>query len=65
MKVKQLIKQLEKYPADATVVIQNDSVFEDGVYKVTDVDNDPYSNTVEIVTDHIWKQGEDGKWHLN
>lgn len=36
MTVKQLINKLKKYPENATVIIENDSSFEDGFYKATE-----------------------------
>lgn len=51
MLVKDLIKELEKYNPDAIVVIENDSVYIDGTYEVTDVDS--YEDVIVYVTsDH-------------
>lgn len=65
MTVKQLKNKLKNLPEDATVVICNEELFEDGYYKVTDVNFDPECNEVEIATDHKWRKDEDdGKWKL-
>lgn len=51
MLVKDLIKELEKYNTDAIVAIENDSVYTDGVYEMTDVDS--YEDGIVYVTsDH-------------
>lgn len=64
MTVKQLMNKLKKLPQDATVVICNEELFEDGCYKVTDVDFDSSCNEVEIATDYKWRKDDDGKWKL-
>lgn len=62
MTVKQLMNKLRKLPEDATVVICNEELFEDGYYKATDVDFDSSRNEVEISTDHKWRKDDNGKW---
>lgn len=54
MTVKQLIHKLQKMPEDATVFVYNDSVYEDGSYKVvsSEVDYFDNDNTVLIGTDY-------------
>lgn len=65
MTVKQLKNKLKKFPEDATVVMYNDEIYEDGMYKVSGVNFDPSSNEVEISTDYKWlKDEDDGKWKL-
>ena len=62
MTAKQLMAKLKRVPEDATVIVCNEELFEDGYYKVTDVDFDPSCNEVEISTDHKWRKNDDGKW---
>lgn len=62
MIVKQLMNKLKKLPEDATVVVCNEELFEDGYYKATDIDFDSSCNEVEILTDHKWRKDDDGKW---
>ena len=65
MTVKQLMNKLKKLPEDATVIIHNDEIYEDGYYKATDIDFDPSCNEVEISTDYKRRKDEDdGKWKL-
>ena len=53
MKVKQLIKKLEKLPEDAVVVLTNTEIYVDGMYEVTDVDNwVDFNNTVVLDSNH-------------
>lgn len=37
MKVKQLIKKLNKLPQDSKVTFENTDIFNDGIYEVTEV----------------------------
>ena len=37
MKVKQLIKKLNKLPQDSKVTFENMDIFDDGIYEVTEV----------------------------
>lgn len=53
MKVKQLIKKLEKLPEDAVVVLTNTEIYVDGMYEVTDVDDwVDFNNTVVLDSNH-------------
>lgn len=62
MIVKQLMNKLKKLPEEATVVVCNEELFEDGYYKATDVDFYSSCNEVVISTDHKWRKDDDGKW---
>lgn len=51
MLVKDLIKKLKKCDPDAMVVVENDSLYEDGVYESTAIET--YENgVVYVATDH-------------
>lgn len=54
MTVKQLINKLKKMPEDATVVIENNSMYFDGTYQVisSEVEHYPEDNTVIVGTDY-------------
>ncbi len=62
MTVKQLMNKLSKMPEDATVVMLNREVFEDGLYKCTKIDFDEKENEVEICTDYRYRKGDTGEW---
>ena len=46
------MNKIKKLPEDAQVIMEQDSLFIDGMYVVTSVDYDPDLNQLEIVTDH-------------
>lgn len=51
MLVRELIKKLEKCDPDAVVLLENDSLYEDGAYKATSVES--YEDgIVYVATDH-------------
>lgn len=50
MTVAQLIKKLEKVNPDAEVVIENDRLYNEGLYKATRIDS--WDGWVKIDTDH-------------
>lgn len=53
MEVKQLIKELQKLPRDAEVLIPNRDLFIDGYYAVTEVDDSTFlGNAVVIDTNY-------------
>lgn len=52
MTVKQLIRKLNKLPPDATVTINNDDLYVNGVYVVTGIEYWGEDNTVDIYTDY-------------
>lgn len=39
MTVKELIKKLQKYDQDATVVVENNDLYDSGAYKATEVES--------------------------
>lgn len=51
MKVKQLINRLKKMPEDSEVIFVNTSVFNDGAYSVTKVE-DMEDGTVLLESNH-------------
>lgn len=51
MLVKDLLKKLEKCNPNAMVVVENDSLYEDGVYEATDV-NLSEDGIVYVTSDH-------------
>lgn len=59
MTVKQLIRKLSKMPQDATVTMSNRDAFENGEYKVTEVEYWRDDNTVNFDTDYKHNFRED------
>lgn len=62
MKVAALIKKLQKMPQDADIVVENDEMFIDGMYKADEIEQFD-EKLVIIGTSYTYKLGDDNKWH--
>lgn len=57
MTVKQLIRKLSNMPEDAIITISNNSLYNEGTYKATNILYWNGDNTVEIDTDYKHRLG--------
>lgn len=62
MKVSTLIKKLQKMPQDAEIIVENNSMFNDGIYKADEIEQYD-ENLVIIGTSNTYRLGDDNKWH--
>jgi len=62
MKVATLIKKLQKMPQDAEIVVENNAMFVDGMYKADEIEQYE-ENLVIIGTSNTYRLGDDNKWH--
>lgn len=62
MKVAALIKKLQKMPQDADIVVENDKMFIDGMYKADEIEQYD-ENFVIIGTSYAYRLCDDNKWH--
>lgn len=62
MKVATLIKKLQKLPQDAEIVVENNNMFVNGIYKADEIEQYD-ENRVIIGTSNTYRLGDDDKWH--
>lgn len=61
MTVKQLLRKLKSVPEDFEVVISNDELYIDGIYKTNGAEIRNYERQVEITSDHKYRWESD-RW---